>query len=129
LTAAAGSGIYATAAADEEERAAVMEAARARVLSQRAAPEVKLGALSATETQRAAVERAGHLARLCAARDAELAAVAAELTEANHRLADAKLAVLPAYDVKYEVDEAASIPLAQVAIMAGISCAVLKLLV
>jgi hypothetical protein len=122
--------LYATAFADAAamEEAAV-EAARARVLAGRAAPAVEVRALSEADAQRAAVERAEQLVRLSAARDAEMAAVAAQLAEANHKLADAKMAVLPAYDVKYEVDEHARIPLTQIALMAAVSGVVLMLLV
>lgn len=121
-----GGGFYATAAPDVE---ALDAAAMERVLAGRSAPQVTVARGSDADVQRAAVERAGQLWRLSQARDSEIAGLASRIAEANHRLADAKVAVLPAYDVKYAVDDGAGVPLVQVAIMAAISALVLTLLV
>jgi hypothetical protein len=109
--------------------AETMAANRARVLAGVPAPFVTFPPLTAAAAQRAAVERAGELTRLLTKMDLEISTVDADLAEARHRLRDAKMAVLPAFDVKYEVDENARVPLAQIVLMAAISCLVLKLLV
>jgi MSP (Major sperm protein) domain len=113
---------------DKEDRE-VMSATRQRVLAGVAAPQVDIAALSEHAAQRAAVERAGELIRIAQATEAEIITIRTELAEARHKLSDTKMAVLPAYDVKYEVDESARIPLIQIAIMAAISGVVLKMLV
>jgi hypothetical protein len=102
---------------------------RARVLAGAAAPVVVVAPLSEYAAQRSAVERAGELMRQIMEKDASISTVEAELAEARHKLCDARMAVLPAFDVKYEVDENARVPLPQIAVMAAISGAVLKLLV
>lgn len=104
-----------------------LERLRERVLAGAAAPQVMLPQLSEPAAQRAAVERAGQLYRLALQKDDEIASVKTELAEARHKLADAKMAVLPAYDVKYEIDENARIPIAQIAMMALISGLLIKM--
>lgn len=112
-----------------EPSAEEIAASRARLLSSRSAPQVDAVVLSEEAAQRAAVERAGELMRISKQQDAEIATVREQLAEARHKLSDAKMAVLPAYDVKYEVDGTARIPLSQIVVMAAISFVVLKLLV
>lgn len=132
LMATAGGDLYVTAApgGDEDELTEEdMAEIRARVLAGIAAPHVDVAELSEQAAQRAAVERAGQLMLVSKAKDEEIARLSSQLSEARHKLEDAKMAVLPAYDVKYEVDENARIPAAQIAVMALLSGVVLNLLV
>lgn len=103
--------------------------ARSRALHVRPSPKVELPVLDQPTRQRIAVERAGELVRVINAREKNLEAIRLELAEARHKLSDAQMATRPAYDVRYEVNEAARVPFAQICIMAIISGALLQLLV
>lgn len=106
-----------------------MEWARERALGVRPAPKVSPPALDRTAQQRVAVERAGELVRVINARQHDIDVIRKELAEARHKLSDAQMATRPAYDVRYEVNESARVPFAQICTMAIISGALLQLLV
>lgn len=103
--------------------------ARSRALGVRPAPRVEPPTLDRAARQRIAVERAGELVRVINLRQKDIELVRQELAEARHKLSDAQMATRPAYDVRYEVNESARIPFAQICIMAIISGALLQLLV
>lgn len=103
--------------------------ARSRALGIRPAPRVEPPVLDSATRQRIAVERAGELVRVINARQKDLDTIRRELAEARHKLSDAQMATRPAYNVRYEVNEGARVPFAQICIMAIISGALLQLLV
>lgn len=106
-----------------------IEYARDRVLNIRTAPKISLASPERSEKQRIAVERAGELVRTINIRQTHIDALNKELTEAKHKLSDAQIAVQPAHDVRYEVNESARVPFAQICLMAVISGALLQFLV
>lgn len=106
-----------------------IEFARERALGMQTAPKISLDTPDAATKQRIAVERAGELVRVINIRLSDIEVINEELAEARHKLSDARMATRPAYDVRYEVNESSRVSLAQVAIMAVISGALLQLLV
>ncbi|PXF45607.1 Vesicle-associated protein 2-2 [Gracilariopsis chorda] len=102
---------------------------RERVTLMRIAPKIKLQKLQKSARQRIAIERAAQLSAIITQRQSDIDAMKLELREARHRLSDARMATTPAYDVKYETNDNASLPFAQIFIMAVISSALLQLLV
>lgn len=95
----------------------------------RIAPKIDVQKLQKAARQRIAIERAAQLTTIITQRQSDIDAIKLELREARHRLSDARMATTPAYDVKYETNDNASLPFAQIVIMAVISSALLQLLV
>lgn len=124
-TAAAGASAVTT---DDVDYSSV-EYARERVLNMNVAQAVSLPELDRPARQRVAVERAGELVRVINEKIDLIDSVHRQLIEARHRLSDARLATRPAYDVRYEINESAPVPIAQICIMAIISSALLQLLI
>ena len=106
-----------------------VEFAKERAVQMRTAPKIVPPETDIVMRQRVAVERAGELVKVINCRQKEIDAVKKDLLEARHKLSDAKAATQPAYDVRYEINESARVPLIQICIMAIISGALLQLLV
>ena len=85
--------------------------------------------LSREEHRRIARDRAELLARALQSRNVKIEELKHRLSEERSRLSDARLAIVPAYDVKYEIDENARIPFPAVGLMALISITIFTLLV
>lgn len=102
---------------------------RTRELQMNVSHTVRLPALQEKIRQRIAVERAGELVKVINDKVEQIDSVNTQLTEARHKLSDARMATRPAYDVRFEINESARIPIAQITIMAIISGALLQLLV
>lgn len=105
------------------------EYARTRALQINVTHTATLPQLDQPTGQRVAVERAGELVRVINEKIKQIESVNTQLTEARHRLSDARMATRPAYDVRFELSESSRIPLVQVTILAFISGAVLQLLI
>lgn len=103
--------------------------AKERAVQMRTAPKIVPPEIDIAMRQRVAVERAGELVKVINCRQKEIDVVRKDLLEARHKLSDAKVATQPAYDVRYEINESARVPLMQICIMAIISGALLQLLV
>lgn len=112
----------------EEERRRIEEE-RERVVHPAIAPVPAIVKLSAREKRRVIGEKAELLTRCSKERDARIEELKKRLAEETSRLSDARMAVQGAPDVKYQVDEAAKIPLAQVGLMAAIAVTALAMLV
>lgn len=110
-------------------REAELERVRTRrqVETARAAPRSQIPVLEGARAQRAAVDRACALYRMVGEREREIARLTRELVEARHKLSNARIGAAPLHDTIYETDPAARITIAQVAIMAALSGALLTL--
>ena len=100
-----------TVAKVNEEFEMAKKREREKVLAVTPAPQVHFGRGSREETQRVAVQRATELYTLISERETEIRSINVQLTEAKHRLSDARIAVKPAYDLSYPVDEDSRIPM------------------
>lgn len=94
----------------------------------RPAPKVSLPALDYDTRQRVVVERTSELYCTISERQEQIDKTKRELVEARLKLSDAQMATYPAYDVRFELDESARIPLLETCLMTLISGALLSLL-
>lgn len=94
----------------------------------RPAPRVSPPTLDQDTRQRVAAERTSELCRAIGERQEQIDKTKRKLAEARLKLSDAQTATSPAYDVCFQLDENARIPLLQTCIMTLISGALLSLL-
>lgn len=106
-----------------------VEYARARALNIRTVPKIELPEQDENTRHRIAVERAAELMTVINLRQKDIDIVDADLTEARQRLTDARTATKPAYDIRYEVNESARVPVVQIAIMGLIAGALIQLII
>lgn len=94
----------------------------------RPAPNISPPTLDPATRERVVVEREAQLSRAITDRQEHIDETKRELVEARLKLSDAQMATRPAYDVRFEIDESARIPLVQTCVMALISGTLLSLL-